>query len=1001
MKKTNLITWLLLIVMIVSTFAGCNTHNENKPDDSTNETTQTVSEEPSDNETGNDTEKETEKETEAETGNLGGLDTTPLSLKPREDLFPEHSEYETSESLKVEKFDIRVEAEHYASSTIPWTNKVYGNEFSNGVLMRCLGNAVNGWDTVYSVTYKVTVPAAGKYRLTVLSSDIDRDYTSDYTVTTNSQKPIHCSDFGKIVETVPSSALGDQNLLKIINMGHIDLIEGENTIVFTIDNEDSKASQNRLSFFFDYFELSFLGGIFEGLQVSYDVSLEGQENSDIISAAANVSVFDCRYPIRLNINHYFEASDNLPYTVTDYFGKTLYEGVVSGNENEMVSVQRCVKNHPTGYFLLKCGDEQMGYVVTTSYAERTLEDSPFAMDYAATMHNKKINNCFSVSAAARLAGVTWVRDRASWSAYEQIQGQYDFTSTEECFKAIDKAGLKLLVDLCPSPQWAYASEGYNGKDIIGGFRNNQLAFYRLCKEMVQYYDGVVDAWELWNESDIGFAVETSELFSAFYKAGALGVYDANPNMTVALGGLCLPNDRIDYMHLTLLNDVLQYSSFFNYHSHVVQPGNLGYQTFTSPYGMAGSASASLSLYNDLYQRPVWVTEAGMRVDKMEYNSYIQQANYIVTSTVESLSFGTNKHFWFLLAPYMENGGDFGTFSETLEPYPTLAAESVMTSVLGKAEYLGEPIGLSSKAYGYIFNNGTRLVSVLWSTKKGDTYIIKTTAPIIVTDIMGNESLMEPDEYGKISLRLSSTPIYVTYSIAPDFYSHDKADYKIQPLTYTLGQRVVLSPEFENYDVNNPDIKANGHLVSDGIKVKVRVTNYNDVKVTGNITATLEGFEVIGTDKEITVDPYSEGYITLTLKKTGNEPVNSYITFTGTFNGEKTSNSTAHVHTEGAEDTGSLTVNSLSRVNIINKDKLSKVTATLEGATGTPRIILNDKEFDNYTFENNVFTIDLSGLEEGRYTMVIAVKTNGGDYIFNMLVFTFDGSKVTVDHYYNK
>lgn len=1000
MKKTSLIASLLLAVMIAYSLARC-THKEITPNDTTEDTTQTASETQPETETGTETETESESEpeTESETGNNNGLDTTPLSLKPREDLFPEHSEYETSASSEMPRIDIRVEAEDFVSSTIPWT-KLVGKEFSNGVLMRCLGGAVNGWDAEYSATYQVTAPVAGRYSFTVLSSDYNQVYTSDYTVTVNDQEPLHILDIARSKESFASPTQGDNGLFKIINMGYLDLLEGENTIVFTIDNEDSKTSQNRLSFFFDYFDLSYSGDVSEGVYVSYDISLEGQENGDVISAAGNVNVFDCRYPIRLVINRYFEASETIPYTVTDYFGKTVYEGVLVGNEAEMVSVQRCVKNHPTGYFLLTCGDEQTAYVVTPSFAERTLDDSPFAMDYASTMHNKDINTCFSVSAAARLAGVTWVRDRASWTAYEKTQGQYDFTSTEKYFRAIDKSGLKLLVDLCPSPAWAYESEGYTGTERVGGFRNNQLAFYRLCKAMVTYYDGVVDAWELWNESDIGFAVETSELFSAFYKAGALGVYDADPDMIVAFGGLCQSDTNSDYMHLTMLNDVLQYSSFFNYHSHVLQPANLGFQTFIDSATMAASAPSSISLYNGLYKRPVWITEAGMRVDKMEYTSYIKQADYIVTSTVQSLSIGTGKHFWFLLAPYMENGGDFGTFSENFEPYPTLAAEATMTKVLGKAEYLGEPIGLSSNAYGYIFNNGTRLVSVLWSTKKNgaDEYVIETNAPVIVTDIMGNETLMEPNESGEITLHLSTTPIFVTYSTAPAYYAHDIMVGTMQSMTYTPGQRVVLSPEFENYDINDPAIKQNGHLVFDGITVKIRVTNYNDVAVTGTVSGTLMGFDVVGGDKEITVAPYSEEFVTLTLKKTGDEPINSYITFTGTFNGEKTSNSTAHVYTDGAADTGKITIKNASIGRRISKADLAHVTATLNEAEGTPLILINDKEFDNYTYENGTFTINLSELDEGKYTMIVAVKTDGGDYIFRTLTFTFDGTKAIIDHY---
>jgi translation elongation factor P/translation initiation factor 5A len=259
--------------------------------------------------------------------------------------------------------------------------------------------------------------------------------------------------------------------------------------------------------------------------------------------------------------------------------------------------------------------------------------------------------------------------------------------------------------------------------------------------------------------------------------------------------------------------------------------------------------------------------------------------------------------------------------------------------------------------------------------------------------MGNKTLMEP-EGGVIQIRLGRAPLYVTYSNVPDYLPHDIRKNEMPQLSYTLGQRVILSPEFENYDINDPNIKKNGHVVSDGLKVKVRVTNLNDVEVKGTVSGTLMGFELVG-GEEITVAPYSEGFITLTLKKVGDEPVNSYVTFVGTFNGEQTSRATAHVYTEGATDTGSIAFNDLPNGATISKNALKAITATLSDAEGTPLVLLNDKVYENYTFENNTFTIDLSEIEAGRYTLVVAIETDGGDYIYKHIYFTYDGKKALV------
>lgn len=1012
--KRSLIAWLLITVMLLSAFSACDTSEETTTD-SAEETTEklTETESASEKETDAKTESEsatevkTESETVAETATETEgeteepLETTPLTLEDPIDLFPDYKEYENQSSenkapAAYVPFDQRFEAEDYDadSCTIQWTSTETSEEYSGGALIRLLSKPDKGWDFVYSVSYKVTVPTEGNYKMTALTSDLSRDYTSDYFIDVNGERQIDAAKTGQRIEDINYSI--DKGLYFVFDLGSLTLKEGENVVTFVIDNEDSQASQNRLSFCIDYFTLTAIKP--EALEaktpatITLDADLSEVKDSSIISGAAQVHVFDQRFPIKLNFNHYFIEDGEMPYTITDYFGKVVYSGTLKGAAYDHITVERTIKNHPTGYFVFKCGEEEQAYVVTPSFETRTLEDSPFAMDYASSMHNRELTNCFNVSAAARLAGVTWVRDRASWGSYESKPGVYNFTVTENIFRTIDKSGLKLLVDLCPAPSWATKDAGYTGTSRVGGFQNNQLAFYHMCKAMVEYYDGVVDAWELWNESDHGFAVETAELFSAWYKAGALGVYDADPEMIVSFGGFCQPNSNSDYVHLTMLNDILEYSTIYNYHSHVLQPSQLTYQTFIAT--MAKTAFLTAALYNEV-ARPVWISEAGMRNDGMTYESYISQANFIVTSTVESLSIGTDKHFWFLLAPYMENSGDFGTFSPELEPYPTLAAEAAMTEVLGKAQYLGTLGDIPSKSSAYVFNTGKRIASVIWTIRGSTKYTFSATLPVIVTDMMGNKTLVEPVD-GKITVEIGEHPIFITYSVAPNYLPQKYDDSKLEPLTFTAGQRVVLSAEFENYDINNPKTKLNGHQIADGSVIKVRVTNYNSFAVTGTVDAALIGFEVLGTDTEITVEPYAEAYVTLTLKKTGDEVVNDYITFTGTFNGEQTSNATAHVFTEETTASGYFTWVGIKDNSTAKAKRLESIQAIVTDLTGTPHVMLNEEFIDTFTFEDNTFDIDLSGIEPGKYTLIVAMESAGGDYSFKHVFIQYDGSKVVFD-----
>ena len=991
--KASFISWILIVVILLGSLVACKDTPES-PTDIENEgsVTETTSGAQGENSSGSEVETQPTVEYPG-----GPYDTTPLTLAEEKDYYPDYKDYENMTAVNIVPFEIKVEGEDYTQSTIPW-KPLNGSEFSGGVMMRVIHGEnsapSSGWDFTYAASYKVTVPEAGQYAITILSTDLSKDYTSDYYIDVNGNRAYNTATTCTILERFPSPTQGDNGLFKILTAGDLTLKKGENIITFTIDNVDSQASRNRLCFCLDYFTLTRGSADQVECFISADADTSILKNSDVIAGAAKVNVFDSRLPLKLTLNAYLTDTTEVPYTVENFFGEIIYEGKLVGKKNDLVTVERGIKNHPTGYFKLTCGSISFSYVVTPSYENRTLETSPFAMDYAARLHNSNLTNCYNVTAAARLAGVTWVRDRAGWNTYEPSKGKYDFSSTDDLFKTIDSTGMKLLVDLCPAPTWATSSAGYTGTGRVGGFQHNQLAFYHLCKAMVEHYDGVVDAWELWNESDHGFAVETAELFSAWYKAGALGAIDADADMIVSFGGFCIPNTNTDYVHLSMLNDILKYSSIYNYHSHIAQPSNYSFVDFNTT-GMQRYAYPTVALYND-EMRPVWITEAGMRVDNMIPKSYIKQAPYIVTSTVQSLSTGTDMHYWFLLSPYMESGGDFGTFSPDYQPYPTLAAEATMTDVLGEAKYLGTLSDLPKRGHGYVFDTGSRMASVVWSETATPSYTFKTDAPVIVTDLMGGKTLLEPVD-GEITINLSTNPVFITYSTPlTSFYYQEYDDSKLTPLTFTLGDRVVLSPEVENYDINNPYTKKNGHIVTDGTKIKVRVTNYNDVAVTGKINATVTGFQVLGCDTEITVAPFSEGFITLTLKKTGDEGVNTYITFKGTFNGEETSAAAAHVFTDGTADKAKVSFVGL-KDGTAPADKLSSIQATVENCgEGKPVVLLNEAPFENFTYENGTITVDLSSVEIGRYILVVAFEQAGGDYTFAHLTFTYNGEKATID-----
>ena len=74
--------------------------------------------------------------------------------------------------------------------------------------------------------------------------------------------------------------------------------------------------------------------------------------------------------------------------------------------------------------------------------------------------------------------------------------------------------------------------------------------------------------------------------------------------------------------------------------------------------------------------------------------------------------------------------------------------------------------------------------------------------------------------------------------------------------------------------------------------------------------------------------------------------------------------------------------------------LSNITATVTDVGGTPVVLINDQVYNNYTYDSGVFTLNIYGMDSGRYTLIVAVRTDGGDYVFKNIFFTVENGKYT-------
>ena len=137
-------------------------------------------------------------------------------------------------------------------------------------------------------------------------------------------------------------------------------------------------------------------------------------------------------------------------------------------------------------------------------------------------------------------------------------------------------------------------------------------------------------------------------------------------------------------------------------------------------------------------------------------------------------------------------------------------------------------------------------------------------------------------------------------------------------------------------------------------------------------------------------------LTLTLNKTAEGSVDDYLSFTGEFNGHKTSPSAAHVYTDTPVQDGTVRFIGIHKGRKYGAEALSKVRIQLGRGEGTGVAYVNGKKIETAIYEDMELTLDLSSLEEGKHTVTAGVVTSTGDLIYTVFYITYKNDIVIFD-----
>jgi hypothetical protein len=146
------------------------------------------------------------------------------------------------------------------------------------------------------------------------------------------------------------------------------------------------------------------------------------------------------------------------------------------------------------------------------------------------------------------AGFNWVTHQVEWNALETAPGEYDFTEPDAIVNTAAEAGLKVLLSVEHAPVF-YLADPSNGL-----MPADPATFQQLMQVMASRYAGRVQAYELWNEENLGREAGHGYVDPFTYlplvEAGYSGVKAGDPSALVLLGapsptGANIPGESID------------------------------------------------------------------------------------------------------------------------------------------------------------------------------------------------------------------------------------------------------------------------------------------------------------------------------------------------------------------------------------------------------------------------------------------------------------------------
>lgn len=524
------------------------------------------------------------------------------------------------------------------------------------------------------------------------------------------------------------------------------------------------------------------------------------------------------------------------YTITNHSTKEQQStSIVLQEGKRSVSVEYDL---PSGVYELTYRPENSkteGRMFITSLIDKeAVGGDTFGMDFASFWH-LSVGDRGRYIKMLKLAGIVNLRERIKMIDTMNDDFTANIGGYKNKIESLEKEGFNVIITWHDIPQEMSSTK--NG--------DNLLAVYSQLNSLVSQAGDGISGWEIWNEQDvIHFSTMYPDQYSAYLKACAIAISDANPQAAKVLGSFARTPNYSKFGNWMIKNDVMEYVDVYNFHTYSFT--NFGIDLKLTTDDIKEHLEFAQTYFGNI---PAWQTENGTIHDgesgKKTNDSMTQQAKFWVITAVESAAMGVERNYPFLFMPYFDDDG-LAFFSVDEYALPAYGAYATAIKMLGECNINGKYD--RDGVLGYSVKGDDGDVAILYSLLGKKTLEIASDKAITVTDMYGYVRDVQP-ENGVVKLEITSAPIYISAS-ALSFDQFTVEEDQIVVKSFTEAQRVVLLPVFSKN--NAPDMPAkdtvdvNYEGVNSGYRfdkgetaeVTVKVYNFNNKSLSGNVTVKL-------------------------------------------------------------------------------------------------------------------------------------------------------------------